>query len=98
MHNKQTNKKKTKATKSSKAKISYESNLKKTYWFMMIMHIIHDLMGNDFQNQFITFMWLGIEMKHLSVWTFIHLWVVFLYSFEFSVSSNALLEMKCKMS
>ena len=40
---------------------------------MMIMHIIFDLMGNDLQSQFMTYMCFGIEMKHLLVWNFIHL-------------------------
>jgi len=90
--------KKEKETKASKAKISYRSNLKKTYWSMMIICIILDLMGNDLQNQFTTYLWFGIDMKHLPVWSFIHLWAVFLYLIESSVSSNASLKTKCKMS
>jgi len=35
-------------------------------------------------------------MKHLPVWSFIHLCVIFLYSVGPSVSSNASLETKCK--
>jgi len=97
MHNKNNKTKKKKKTKATNAKISYKSNLEKTYWSMMIMRIILDLMGNDFKIN-LTYLWFGIEMKHLPVWSFIHLWVVFLYSVEFSVSSNALLEMKCEMS
>ena len=83
-------------TKATKAKISYKSNLKKAYWSMMIMHIILDLIGNDLQNQFMTYLWFGIKMEHLPVWNFIHLCAVFLYSIGPNVSSNAPLEMKCK--
>jgi len=39
----------------------------------MIMHIIFDLMENDLQSQFMTYLWFGIKMKHLPVWDFIHL-------------------------
>jgi len=63
---------------------------------MMIMHIILDLMGNDLQNWFMTYLWFGIKMKHLPVWSFIHLCAVFPYSVGPNVSSNALLETKCK--
>ena len=40
---------------------------------MIIMHIIFDLMGNDLQNQFMTYLLFEIKMKHLPVWNFIHL-------------------------
>ena len=90
--------KKEERPKATKPKISYKSNLKKTYYSIMIMRMILDLMGNDLQNQFMTYLWFGIEMKHLSVWSFMHLWAVFLYLIESSVSSNASLETKCKMS
>ena len=83
-------------TRATKAKISYKSDLKKFYWSMMIMHIILVFMGNDLQNWFMTYLWFGIKMKHLSVWSFIHLCAVFPYSVGPSVSSNAPLEAKCK--
>ena len=82
--------------RATKAKIPYKSDLKKSYWSMMIMHIIHDLMGNDLQNQYMTYLWLGIKMKHLPVWSFMHRCAVFLYLVRSSVSSNAPLEAKCK--
>jgi len=40
---------------------------KKSYW-SMITHVIFDLIGNDLQNQVMTYLWFGIRMKHLSVW------------------------------
>ena len=40
---------------------------------MMIMHVIFDLMGNNLESQFMTYMWFGIKMKHLHVQDFIHL-------------------------
>ena len=48
---------------SNKTKISFKTrpNLKKTYWSMMIMHIIFDLMGNDLQNWFMTYQWLELR-------------------------------------
>ena len=38
----------------------------KSHW-SMIMHVIFDLIGNDFQNQVMTYLWFGIRMKHLHV-------------------------------
>ena len=58
---------------------------------MMIMHIIFDLMGNDLQNQFMSYLWFGIKMKTLAYTPY----VVFLYSVGPSVSFNVLLETKC---
>ena len=48
---------------SRKTKISFKigPNLKKTYWSMMIMHIIFDLMGDDLQNWFMTYLWLELR-------------------------------------
>ena len=40
---------------------------------MMIAHIIFDLMGNDLESPSMTYLWVGIKMKHLPVWDFIHL-------------------------
>ena len=60
-------------TKATKTKFPAKFGLRKSYWSMMIMHIIFDLMGNDLQNQFMTYLWFGIKMKHLHVWSFIHL-------------------------
>jgi len=57
----------------TKTKFPTKSDLRKSYWSMMIMHIILDLMGNDLQNWFVTYLWFGIKMKHLLVWSFIHL-------------------------
>jgi len=50
-----------------------KSNLIKSYWSMMIVHIIFHLMENDLQSQSMTYLWFGIKMKHLPVWNFIHL-------------------------
>jgi len=33
----------------------------------MIMRVIFDLIGNDLQNQVMTYPWFGIRMKHLPV-------------------------------
>jgi len=66
--------KKGEKAKTTKAKISYQkSDLIKSYWSMMIMHIIFDLMGNDLQSQSMTHQWFGIKMKYFPVWDFIHL-------------------------
>ena len=48
---------------SRKTKISFKTrpNIKKTYWSMMIMHIIFDFMGNDLQNWFLTYSWLELR-------------------------------------
>jgi len=62
---------------------------------MMIVQIIFALMGNDLQSQSITYLWLGIKMKHLPVWDFIHLERFSSIRIGPSVSSNALLETKC---
>jgi len=50
-----------------------KSNLIKSYWSMIIAHIIFDLMENDLQSPSMTYLWFGVRMKHLSVWDFIHL-------------------------
>ena len=34
----------------------------------MIMHVIFVLIGNDLQNQFMTYPWFEIRIKHLPVW------------------------------
>ena len=39
---------------------------KKSYW-SMIMHVVFDLIGNDFQNQVMTYLWFEIRMKYLPV-------------------------------
>ena len=46
-----------------KTKISFKTrpNLKKTYWSMLIMHNIFDLMGNDLRNWFMTYLWLELR-------------------------------------
>ena len=67
-----------------------KSNLIKSNWSMMIVHIIFDLMGNDLQNQFMTYLWFGIKTKTLAYTPC----AVFLCSIGPSVSSNVLLEMK----
>ena len=85
-------------TKETKAKISYRSSLKKTLCLWWLCALPLDMIGNDLRNWFMTYLWFGIEMKNLFVWSFIHLWPVFLYLTEFSVSSNASLETKSKIS
>jgi len=83
-------------TRPTKAKISYKPDLKKSYWSMIIMSIIIDLMENDLQNRFMTYLWFGIKMKHFPMWSFIHLGAVFPNSVGPSVFSNAPLETKCE--
>jgi len=34
----------------------------------MITHVIFDLIGDDLQNQVMTYQWFEIRMKHLPVW------------------------------
>ena len=77
-----------KKPKAQKAKISYRFDLKKDLmihndyahypWFAgkWLAKLIYDIFG--------------IEMKHLLVWSFIHLWEVFLYLIESSVSFDVL--------
>jgi len=60
-------------TRITKAKFPTKIQPIMSYWFMMIMHIIFDLMGNDLQSQSTTCPWFGIKMKHLPMWDFIHL-------------------------
>jgi len=71
-----------------------KSNLIKSYWSMMIAHIIFDLMGNDLQSQSMTYLWFAFKTKHLLVWDFIHLERFSSIRLD-PMFSNALLEMKC---
>ena len=34
----------------------------------MITHVIFDFIGNDLQNQVMTYLWFRIRVKHLPVW------------------------------
>ena len=75
-----------------------KSNPIKSYWSMMIAHIIYDLMGNDLQSQSTTYLWFGIKMKHWPMWDFIHLeqffsiqlGPVFLLMFSYKRNTNVL--------
>ena len=40
---------------------------KKKSYRSMITHVIFDLIGNDLQNQVMTYLWFGIRMRHLPV-------------------------------
>jgi len=40
---------------------------KNSYW-SMITHVIFYLIGNDLQNQVMTYLWFKIRVKHLPVW------------------------------
>ena len=73
-----------------------KSDLRKSYWSMMIMHIIFGLMENDLQNQFMTYLWFGIKTKTLAYVKLYTPCAVFLCLVGPSVSSNVLLETKYK--
>ena len=57
-------------------------------YYSMITHVIFDLIGNDLQNQFMTYPWFGIRMKHLPVWGLCTLSDFLLFFVRPSVSSK----------
>ena len=66
----------------------------KSYW-SMITHVIFDLIGNDLQNQVMTYLWFGIRMKHLPVrdWYTLSDFLLFLSNPVFPLNGH--LETKC---
>ena len=66
----------------------------KSYW-SMITHVIFDLIGNDLQNQVMTYLWFGIRIKHLPVWDWYTLSDFLLSLLDPVFPLNGRLETKC---
>ena len=66
----------------------------KSYW-SMITHVIFDLIGNNLQNQVMTYLWFGIRMKHLPVWDWYTLSDFLLSLLDPVFPLNGRLAMKC---
>ena len=66
----------------------------KSYW-SMITHVIFDLIGNDLQNQIMTYLWFGIRIKHLPVWDWYTLSDFLLSLLDPVFPLNGRLETKC---
>ena len=67
---------------------------KKSYW-SMITHAIFDWIGNDLQNQVMTYLWFGIRLKHLPVWGWYTLSDFLLFLLNPVFPLNGHLETKC---
>ena len=67
---------------------------KKSYW-SMITHVIFDLIGNDLQNQVMSYLWFWIRMKHLPVWDWYILSDFLLFLLDPVFPLNGRLETKC---
>ena len=65
----------------------------KSYW-SMLTHVIFDLIGNDLQNQVMTYLWFGIRIKHLSVWGLYTLSDFLLFQLDPVFPLNGQLEIK----
>jgi len=93
-HTKQ--KQKRKRPKTLKAKFPTKKTIpkKKSYW-SMITHVIFDLIGNDLQNQVMTYLWFEIRMKHLPVWDWYTLSDFLLFLLDPVFPLNGHLETKC---
>ena len=67
---------------------------KMSYW-SMITHVIFDLIGNDLQNQVMTYLWFRIRIKHLPVWDWYTLSDFLLSLLGPVLPLNGRLETKC---